>query len=72
MEKYIENTALARDFCQGKSAKMFKKVYETKQPLRVTRNGKDYVVIMNNDEYLNLIDKINDYEKRLGVVKRYE
>lgn len=45
MEKYIEDTTLTREFCKGQSAKLFKKVKDTKKPLRVTRNGKDYVVI---------------------------
>lgn len=31
MEKYIEDVALARDFCKGKSAKYFKKVHEKKK-----------------------------------------
>lgn len=69
MEKYIENTTLTREFCKGKSAKLFKKVKETKKPLRVTRNGKDYVVILDFDEYIKIVDKINLYERSIGVVK---
>lgn len=70
MEKYIENTTLTREFCKGKSAKLFKKVKETKKPLRVTRNGKDYVVILDFDEYIEMVDKINMYERSIGVRKK--
>lgn len=70
MEKYIENTTLTREFCKGKSAKLFKKVKETKKPLRVTRNGKDYVVILDFDEYIEMVDKINMYERSIGVMKK--
>jgi|GEM_PF-5088395 prevent-host-death family protein len=69
MEKYIEDTTLTRDFCKGQSAKLFKKVKDTKKPLRVTRNGKDYVVILDFYEYIKMIDKINSYEKSIGVRK---
>lgn len=70
MEKYIENTTLTREFCKGKSAKLFKKVKETKKPLRVTRNGKDYIVILDFDEYIEMVDKINMYERSIGVMKK--
>ena len=69
MEKYIENSALTRDFCKGKSAMLFKQVKESKKPLRVTRNGKDYVVVLDFDEYIKLIDKINKYECSKGENK---
>jgi len=64
MEKYIEDEVLTRDFSQGKSAKYFKQVVDKKKPLRVTRNGKDYVVIIDFKEYIKLIIKL---EKKLGV-----
>lgn len=64
MEKYIEDVALTRDFCKGKSAKYFKQVYENKKPLRVTKNGIDYVVILDFKQYIDLIDKINKLEKK--------
>jgi len=67
MEKYIKDTALTRDFCKGQSAKLFKKVVESKEPLRVTRNGKDYVVIMGMEQYLQLMDKAENYDLRYGV-----
>lgn len=70
MEKYIKDVALSRDFCQGKSAQLFKKVVETKEPLRVTKNGKDYVVIMDFDEYLKIVDEINFYERNMGIYKK--
>lgn len=62
MEKYIEDLALTRDFCKGQSAKLFKKVKDTKEPLRVTRNGRDYVVVLDFDEYIKMVDKINSIE----------
>ena len=62
MEKYIEDLALTRDFCKGQSAKLFKKVKDTKKPLRVTRNGRDYVVVLDFDEYIKMVDKINSIE----------
>lgn len=70
MEKYIEDTTLTRDFCKGQSAKLFKKVKESKKPLRVTRNGKDYVVILDFDEYIKMVDKINSCERSIGVRKK--
>lgn len=69
MEKYIEDSVLTRDFCKGQSAKLFKQVKEKKKPLRVTRNGKDYVVILDFDEYIKLIERINLYEGSKGVMK---
>lgn len=69
MEKYIEDVALARDFCKGKSAKYFKKVHEKKKPLRVTKNGVDYVVILDFKQYIDLVDKLNNENKVLGVGK---
>ncbi len=69
MEKYIENATLTRDFCKGQSAKLFKKVKESKKPLRVTRNGKDYVVVLDFDEYIKMVDKINSCERSIGVKK---
>ena len=62
MEKYIEDLALTRDFCKGQSAKLFKKVKKKKKPLRVTRNGRDYVVVLDFDEYIKMVDKINSIE----------
>lgn len=67
MEKYIKDTALARDFCKGQSAKLFKKVVESREPLRVTRNGKDYVVILGMDQYLQLMDENEKCVIRNGV-----
>lgn len=67
MEKYIKDTALTRDFCKGQSAKLFKKVVESKEPLRVTRNGKDYVVILGMEQYIQLMDKAENYDLRYGV-----
>ena len=58
INKYIEDMALSRDFNKGKSAKLFKKVHDSKKPLRVTKNGQDYVVIIDFKEYIKLVDKI--------------
>lgn len=70
MDKYIENTALTRDFCKGQSAKYFKEVKDTKKPLRVTRNGRDYIVVLDFDEYIKMVDKINNYEEIIGGKKK--
>lgn len=70
MEKYIEDTTLTREFCKGQSAKLFKKVKDTKKPLRVTRNGKDHVVILDFDEYIKMVEKINLCERSIGVRKK--
>lgn len=67
MEKYIKDTALTRDFCKGQSAKLFKKAVESKEPLRVTRNGKDYVVILGMEQYLQLMDEVENCNIRKGV-----
>ena len=56
LEKYIKNCALIRDFNQGKASKYFTKVHNEKQPLRVTRNGQDYVVIMDFEQYIEMIE----------------
>ena len=68
MEKYIENEVLTRDFCKGQSARLFKIVKDTKKPLRVTRNGKDYVVVLDFEEFIKMVDMINLYEKKYGSV----
>lgn len=67
INKYIENMALSRDFNKGKSAKLFKKVHDSKKPLRVTKNGQDYVVIIDFKEYIKLVDKIDSSERSIGV-----
>lgn len=67
MEKYIKDTALTREFCKGQSARLFKKVVESKEPLRVTRNGKDYGVILGMEQYLQLMDETEECIKRNGV-----
>lgn len=59
MEKYIEDMALSRDFNKGLAAKLFKKVHDSKKPLRVTKNGQDYVVIMDFKEYIKMVDIID-------------
>ena len=69
MEKYIKDVTLTREFCKGQSAKLFRKVKETKKPLRVTRNGKDYVVVLDFEEYINMVERINSYEESIGVRK---
>ena len=59
INKYIEDMALSRDFNKGKSAKLFKKVHDSKKPLRVTKNGQDYVVIIDFKEYIKMVDILN-------------
>ena len=70
INKYIEDMALSRDFNKGKAAKLFKKVHDSKKPLRVTRNGQDYVVVIDFNEYLKMVDIMDLYEYKKGVVKR--
>lgn len=67
INKYIEDMALSRDFNKGKSAKLFKKVHDSKKPLRVTKNGQDYVVIIDFKEYIKIVDKIDSSERSIGV-----
>lgn len=69
LSKYIKNSALIRDFNQGKASKYFNKVHNEKEPLRITRNGIDYVVVLDFQQYIDLIDKI---EKIEGSVKMSE
>ena len=70
INKYIDDMALSRDFNKGKAAKLFKKVHDSKKPLRVTKNGQDYVVVIDFNEYLKIVDIMNLYEYKKGVVKR--
>lgn len=70
INKYIEDMALSRDFNKGKSAKLFKKVHDSKKPLRVTKNGQDYVVVLDFSEYIKMVDIMDLYEYKKGVVKR--
>ena len=49
----------AREFNRGQSAKIFKKVEETKRPIKVIKNSKEYMVIMEYEQYLNMISKLN-------------
>lgn len=67
INKYIEDMALSRDFNKEKSAKLFKKVHDSKKPLRVTKNGQDYVVIIDFKEYIKMVDKIDSSERSIGV-----
>ena len=71
INKYIEDMALSRDFNKGKSAKLFKKVHDSKKPLRVTKNGQDYVVIIDFKEYIKLVDKIDSSERSIGVRNKW-
>ena len=71
INKYIEDMALSRDFNKGKSAKLFKKVHDSKKPLRVTKNGQDYVVIIDFKEYIKMVDKIDSSERSIGVRNKW-
>lgn len=70
ISKYIEDMALSRDFNKGKAAKLFKKVHDSKKPLRVTKNGQDYVVVLDFNEYIKIVDTIDLCNDKKGVVKR--
>ena len=42
----ILDSVKARDFNRGQSAKIFKRVEESKKPIKVIKNSKEYMVIM--------------------------
>lgn len=50
----------AREFNRGQSAKIFKKVEEYKKPIKVIKNSKEYMVIMEYEQYLEMMDKLNN------------
>lgn len=50
----------AREFNRGQSAKIFKKVEEYKKPIKVIKNSKEYMVIMEYEQYLKMIKKLNN------------
>ncbi len=50
----------AREFNRGQSAKIFKQVEESKKPIKVIKNSKEYMVIMEYEQYLKMIAKLNN------------
>ncbi len=56
----ILDSVKARDFNRGQSAKIFKRVEESKKPIKVIKNSKEYMVIMEYEEFLKIIAKLNN------------
>ena len=56
----ILDSVKARDFNRGQSAKIFKRVEESKKPIKVIKNSKEYMVIMKYEEFLKIIAKLNN------------
>lgn len=63
--KYIKDSALIRDFNKGQSSKLFNKVKQSKLPMKVTKNGRDYVVIVDYDKYIEMADLIEKYNEKI-------
>lgn len=63
----ILDSVKAREFNRGQSAKIFKKVEESKRPIKVIKNSKEYMVIMEYKQYLKMIAKINSGGKNEEV-----
>lgn len=61
--KYIKDSVLIRDFNKGKSSQLFNRVKKSKLPMKVTKNGKDFVVIMDYDKYIEIADFIEKYNE---------
>lgn len=59
-ENLFLDSVKAREFNKGQSAKIFKKIEETKKPIKVIKNSKEYMVIMEYEQYLNMLAKMND------------
>lgn len=56
----ILDSVKARDFNRGQSAKIFKRVEESKKPIKVIKNSKEYMVIMEYEEFLKIIAELNN------------
>lgn len=56
----ILDSVKARDFNRGQSAKIFKRVEQSKKPIKVIKNSKEYMVIMEYEEFLKIIAKSNN------------
>ena len=56
----ILDSVKARDFNRGQSAKIFKRVEQSKKPIKVIKNSKEYMVIMEYEEFLKIIAKLNN------------
>ena len=60
LENLILDSVKAREFNRGQSAKIFKQIEETKRPIKVIKNSKEYMVIMEYEQYLNMLAIMND------------
>ena len=60
LENLFLDSVKAREFNRGQSAKIFKQVEETKKPIKVIKNSKEYMVIMEYEQYLNMLAIMNN------------
>ena len=60
LENLFLDSVKAREFNRGQSAKIFKQIEETKKPIKVIKNSKEYIVIMEYEQYLNMLAIMND------------
>ena len=60
LETLFLDSVKAREFNRGQSAKIFKQIEETKKPIKVIKNSKEYMVIMEYEQYLNMLAIMND------------
>ncbi len=60
LENLFLDSVKAREFNRGQSAKIFKQIEETKRPIKVIKNSKEYMVIMEYEQYLNMLAIMND------------
>lgn len=59
-ENLFLDAVKAREFNRGQSAKIFKKIEETKKPIKVIKNSKEYMVIMEYEQYLKMLATMNN------------
>lgn len=60
LENLFLDSVKAREFNRGQSAKIFKQIEENKRPIKVIKNSKEYMVIMEYEQYLNMLAIMND------------
>ncbi len=59
-ENHFLESVKAREFNRGQAAKIFKKIEETKRPIKVIKNSKEYMVIIEYEQYLKMLAIMND------------
>ena len=58
-ENLFLDSVKAREFNRALSANIFKKIEETKKPIKVIKNSKEYMVIMEYEQYLKMLAMMN-------------